>query len=169
MATAELHQYFDAERQAGLLAAVLGLASLGLASYLWGVRSPFKAMAWPLVIVGLVELGIGIGLVMRTGPQVHKLEAGFRAAPQPSAATELQRMTRVNRSFRVIMAIELVLLVGGAFVAWFLRATKPTWSAVGMGLFLQASVMLVFDLFAEHRAQVYSRWLSSIAGVADGG
>lgn len=40
---------------------------------------------------------------------------------------------------------------------------QSDWSAVGMGLLLQAAVMLVFDLFAEHRAHVYARWLLALS------
>jgi len=167
MSTAELYQYFDAERQAGLLAAALGVVSIS-ASYLWFVRSPFKAMVWPLVIVGVLELGVGIGLVMRTSSQVQVLEAGFHTAPQSTAATELHRMARVNQSFRIIKGVEVFLLVTGLFLAFFLHTKSLTWPAVGMGLLLQAAVMLIFDIFAEHRAHVYARWLSAIAGLGGG-
>jgi hypothetical protein len=158
----ELHQYFDAERHAGLLAAALGLASMGLASYLWFGRSPFKAMAWPLVVIGMIELGVGVGLVIRTNPQVQTLEAGLRASPQATAASELARMIRVNRSFRLILGGEVVLIITSLSLALMLRTQSLTWSAVGMGLLLQAAITLVFDLFAEHRAHVYTRWLSTL-------
>ena len=162
MSTADLHQYFDAERQAGVLAVALGVASLAFAGYLWFGRSPFKAAMWPLIIVGLIELGVGIALVVRTAPQVQALDEGMRVDPRSTAAAEIQRMTRVNRSFRMIIGAEIVLLLAGVTLAVWLRTSNVTWSAIGMGVFLQAAVLLVFDLFAEHRAHEYTRWLASL-------
>ena len=162
MSPAELHQYFDGERYGAMMALGLGIASICLASYVWFGRSPFRAMAWPLVIVAVVELGVGVGLLARTGPQVETLEAGLRTAPQPTAAVELQRMTRVNQSFRVIKTIEVVAIAAGVFLIMLLPAENVAWRAVGLGLLLQATALLVFDVFAEHRAHLYTRWLSGL-------
>jgi hypothetical protein len=164
MPTTALHQYFNGETQAGYLVAAIGVASVCLAFYLLIVRSPLKAMAWPLIVLGIGEAAVGVGLVMRTGPQLAALEAGFHQEPQASAAGELQRIGRVNRSFRILIAAELCLVVSGAALAVFLRANSTAWAAAGLGLMLQASVMLVFDVFAEHRAGGYARWLSTVVG-----
>ena len=157
MPAAELHQYFDAEKQAGLLAIGLGVASVCFASYLWFTRSPLRAAGWPLVIIGLLELGVGAGLVLRTDAQVDALDRGFGSVPAQTAAAESQRMAKVKGSFRVILAAEVVLLIGGAFLVFVFRRTHPIWAAIGAGLVLQAAVLLVFDLFAEHRAHRYVR------------
>ena len=162
MPATELQQYFDAERQAGLLAAGLGLASFTFAAYLWMTGSPFKAMVWPLIVFGTIELGVGVGLAVRTPPQLRALDVRFAAAPRDAAASELQRMTRVNRSFRIIKAGEVVLLAIGVALAMFLPASSLAWRAVGMGLLLQSAVLLVFDIVAEHRAHVYAQWLATI-------
>ena len=119
----ELHQYFSAERQAGLVAVLLGAASLAAAAYLWSARTPFKAAMWPLIVIGLIEAGVGGALVVRTPSQVRTLDAALASEPQAAAAGERQRMARVNRAFRVILA---------------------------------------FDLFAEHRAHIYSNWLTRV-------
>jgi hypothetical protein len=156
----ELHQYFTAERQAGMLAVALGAASLTGALYLWSTRGPFRAAAWPLIVIGLIELGLGGALVVRTPSQVRRLDAAFASAPQAAAAGERQRMARVNRAFRFIMAGELALIVLGASAVFVLRSRSDTWTAIGMAVMLQAAVLMAFDLFAEHRAHVYSNWLS---------
>jgi hypothetical protein len=38
--------------------------------------------------------------------------------------------------------------------------SRPALAAVGMGLLIQAAVLLVFDLIAEHRAHADTRWLA---------
>ena len=163
----ELHQYFSAERQAGLLAVLLGVASLAGALYLWSARSPFKTAAWPLIVFGLIEVGLGGALVVRTPSQVQTLDAAFTSSPQETAAGERQRMTRVNQTFRIIIAGEIALIVLGASLAFFLRTRNEAWAAIGMALLIEAAVLLVFDVFAEHRAHAYSRWLASVSRGTD--
>jgi hypothetical protein len=157
----ELHLYFSAERQAGVVAVLLGALSLAAALYLWSARSPFGAATWPLILIGAVELGLGGALIVRTPAQVRRLDAAFASSPQAAAGEESRRMARVNRAFRVIMAGELALITLGASLTFFLRMRNEMWSGIGMGLLLQASVLLVFDVIAERRAHAYSQWLST--------
>jgi hypothetical protein len=140
-----------------------------LAAYLLATGNPFRAMAWPLLVLGLAELALGVGLFARTGPQVASLEEGLGARPAATAAVELARMERVNRSFRAILAVEAAVLLVGLALALAPRAGRPAWAAVGMGLVLEAAALLVFDLFAERRALAYTQWLDELARRAGGG
>ncbi|MGH9369270.1 MAG: hypothetical protein ACRD3M_16540 [Thermoanaerobaculia bacterium] len=155
----ELMRYFIAEKQAGALAAALGLLAFAFSSLLWRTGTPLRAMVWPVALVGLVEIGVGAGLILRTDGQGERLRKGLASRPVETRAAELSRMERVNRSFRVIEALEVLLFASPA--ALLLRA-RPAWAAAGMGLLVQASVMLVFDLFAERRAHAYTRWLEGL-------
>lgn len=159
MSTSQLMLYFEAEKQAAVLIGSLGVIAGIFAAYLWVTASSFKAMAWPLILIGLAEIAIGVGLFIRTDPQVARLQEGFKVNPQATVQTEVARMTKVNRSFKVIEVIEVVVILVGIFLALFFRSRNLAFASVGMGLFLQAAVLLVFDLFAEHRALVYTRWL----------
>lgn len=87
----------------------------------------------------------------------------MRANPQATVESEIARMTKVNRSFKVIEAIEVVVILVGVLLALFFRSRNLALASVGMGLFLQAAVLLAFDLFAEHRAIVYTRWLIDLS------
>jgi hypothetical protein len=159
MSTSQLMLYFAAEKQAAVFIGSLGVISGIFAAYLWLTASSFKAMAWPLIIIGLAQIAIGVGLFIRTDPQVAKLQEGLRVDPQATGQSEVERMTKVNRSFKVIEVIEVVVILAGVFLALFFRTRNLTLASVGMGLFLQAAFLFVFDIFAEHRALVYTRWL----------
>jgi hypothetical protein len=158
---APLQQYFDAEKQGALWCLALGAVAVGLTIWLWRAHGPFRAMAIPLALIGLVQLGIGVGLLARTDGQVATLKRELTASPGPAKAKELGRMENVNRSFTIIEIAELVLIATGAALAMALRG--KTGGAVGMGILAQASVMLIFDLFAEHRALEYTDWLRRLA------
>lgn len=156
-----LQHYFDGEKQGALWCLGLGLVAMATTLWLWRSSGPFRAMAIPLALIGLVQLGIGVGLLARTDGQVATLRRQLAGSPGPARDQELGRMERVNRSFRVIELVEAVLIAGGVILALTLRGR--TAAAVGMGLLVQAAVMLVFDLFAEHRALVYTDWLRRLS------
>lgn len=169
VSTSELLAYFTAEKHGALLIGALGVVSASLAAYLWFTHSPFRAMAWPLIIIGAGQLALGAGLLLRTDPQVARLQEGLRSTPEVTVEAELARMRKVNRSFKVVEAIEVLLLLAGLSLALALRARHLAWAAVGIGLVLQAVITLVFDLFAEHRALVYTRWLVPLSERVGGG
>jgi hypothetical protein len=162
MTPPELTNYFTAEKNGAWLLVVLAVVGFALSAYLWINRSAFLAMVWPLILVGLLVGAVGLGVGLRTPAQVTALERSFQSAKADTAAAEIQRMDRVNRNFRIIKIIEIVLVTIGLLLLIFLPI-PGTWSSVGMGLVLTASVVLVFDTFAHHRAEVYVKWLQSLS------
>lgn len=146
--------YFDGEKTAGLVVAVVGLGALAWAALLRRGGGDLRAMFWPLVIVGAIEAAVGVGLYARTGPQVERLRAELDEAPARFYDAETPRMERVQRAFVVIEVVELALLVAGVALALGFKSRPSVWG-VGLGIVLQASVMLVFDLAAERRGALY--------------
>lgn len=162
-----LHQYFLGERLAGLCAAALGLGALVFTLWLFRSVSPFRAMMGPLGLVGLLQLGVGIGLYFKTPPQLAGVEAGLTQA-DPAARTaahakETARMDRVQKNFVIIKIVWIALIVLGLGLSVF-GASRSTLAGVGLGLLIQGSVMLAFDMFAEARGTTYFAWLQSGEG-----
>jgi hypothetical protein len=158
----ELTEYFAAERQGGFLLVAMALAGFGFAILLWIGRGSFVAMAWPLVILGTLQVAIGLTVALRAPGQVAALEQGLGSARAATLAAESARMRKVDASFRRFKAIEIAVVVAG-LLAVLLLPTPGTWSAVGLGLALEAMALLVFDAFAHHRARVYAQWLQGMA------
>jgi hypothetical protein len=157
-AMAPLYDYFAGERAAGALAAGLGVVSLAFAIWLYKSASPFRAMIYPVALVGIAQLAIGVGLWLKTPPQVAALESGLAAQPLDARAKETERMEKVQTNFAWIKIVEIVVMVAGVamIMAW---RTSPRAVGVGMGLTIQAAVMLAFDVFAEARGAEYLGWL----------
>lgn len=152
-----LHHYFAGERSAGVLLAALGVAALAFAWWLRADGGPFRAMLYPLAVVGLLQLAVGVGLAVKTGPQVATLERAFADDGAAARAAERARMDGVQRNFVVIEVVEAVLVLAGLALAMLGR--RDALVAVGMGLAIHGAVMLAFDLFAEKRGAAYHAWL----------
>jgi hypothetical protein len=161
MPTVELAEYFNAERQGGLLLVAMAVTGVSLAAYLWSTRSAFLAMAWPLVLLGLLQVAIGSTVAWRASGQITSIEEGLRVSPGPTAAAERERMDAVNRNFCGIKIGEVaVIVLSLGLVLGFPQA--GTWSAIGLGLLIEAAALLAFDVFAQQRALVYTDWLQRI-------
>jgi hypothetical protein len=72
-------------------------------------------------------------------------------------------MSRVMSSFQLYGVIELVLLAAGVALTT-LHPGRQSLYAIGVGLVIQASFMLVLDLFAAQRGRAYVEALARLAG-----
>jgi hypothetical protein len=153
-----LLRYFQGEKHGGVVCAAMGLVALALALSVWRAGSELRTMALPLGLIALAQLGIGVGLTLRTPAQVAALTARFGAEPDAARATELARMRRVNSAFKIIEIAEVAVIAASLLLILALRG-RPAVQGVAMGLLLQASALLVFDLYAEKRAHAYTAWL----------
>jgi hypothetical protein len=163
----ELTAYFTAEKHGGVLLIGLALASLAFAAYLFATKSPFSATAWPVLVLGGIELVIGLTMATRTAAQVAEIEAGLQAKRNVTITAEVERMARVNGTFEAIKKVEVALIAIGLVFA-LVRPAPETLGAVGLGIVLQCAVLLVFDSFAHHRAIHYVEWLIALPPLPGG-
>lgn len=147
--------YFSGEKRESLLFLMAGAAAIAVSVYLWATASPHRAMAWPLTAVALIQIVVGWTVWARTDGQMKDLHTILNQDKAAYAATEAPRMEKVRRSFRIYKAIEIALLAAGLAGALFLK-DRAAIHAASVGLALQAGLMLVFDLYAESRAEVYA-------------
>ena len=145
-------RYFAAEKQESLLFAAAGVVALAAAALLLRGGGPYRAMAWPLAAVAVIQLAVGGSVFLRTDRQVAALEARLAADPAGFRAEEAARMDRVMAGFRLYKAVEIALLAAGIGLA-LAFPRREGWYAAGIGLLAQASLILVLDLFAEKRGR----------------
>lgn len=168
----QLHDYFRGERLEafGFIApAALALFAVAGAA-LKAEGGPFGvAMAVPLVLFGLVALGTGLAVGLRTSGQVADLEAGYAASPKAMVEKELPRMRKVNANWPLYVTTWAVLVVGGLALRFGLKAD---WAhGLGPALIAVGAMGFLIDGFAERRARPYTAALEALAkehGVASG-
>ena len=143
--------YFNGEKFAGLFIAGVGLVAIVAAALLF--RS-LRAFSVTLLILALIEIALGVGLYLRTGTQVRRLEAQLASDEGGFRAVETARMIRVQRNFVFIEWAEVAIIIVSGLVAVGLKY-RPVAVGVALGLLIHASVLLAFDLVAERRGAVY--------------
>jgi len=146
--------YFDGEKNAGLFIAAIGAAMILAALILFRARADFRSFALTLAVVAVAEIALGVGLYLKTDPQVGRLRAQLESRPASFYTDEGARMARVQRNFVLIEYVELALIVVTAIAA-VARKNNPMLTGVALGLLINAALLLAFDLIAERRGAVY--------------
>lgn len=149
-----LTTYFTGEKNAGLVLAALGVIGLAAALLFWPSRVGLRAFAVTLGVLGLIEIAIGAGLYVRTGPQVSGLLATLGSDATRFFADEAVRMARVQRNFVVVQYVELAVIVVAAVAALVMK-NRSTIAGIALGLVVNAAILLAFDIVAERRGAVY--------------
>lgn len=156
-----VNSYFSAEKQESLIFLAIGLVAIGISAWLWMNGHRLKSMAYPLVVVALLQLVVGASIYLRTDTQVATLSAQLQAAPAALKAEESTRMQAVMKNFSTYKAVEMLLLViGVGMIAFWQRHDMA--AGIGVGLVLQAAVTLTLDIFAEARGLDYLSALQSM-------
>ncbi len=154
MITQHLLTYFSGEKLSAAAFLLIGAGALGFSSFLWKANSPYKGMIYPLVLIGLIQMVVGGVVFFRTDSQVAGLLEHLKTHPTDFRAEEVARMKKVLDSFALYKAVELLLLAVGIFMTFSYRQNMTLYASA-IGLVAEASILLVADLIAEHRAEVY--------------
>lgn len=156
-----LHQYLSGQRLTALLFIGAGALALLLSLWLLRRRSAWRGMAVPLVLIALLQWGVGGTLYLRSAAQATQLpqwQQFHRDAPAAFKAQERTRLNTVFADLELYRSIELGLLALGMAMAVLLR-NRPFWLAFGSGLALQACVLLMLQAFAAARTHEYFKAL----------
>src|SRR5687767_11997298 len=113
--------YFAGEKRESLLFMMAGGAAIAASLYLWVTASPLRAMAFPLVAVALIQLAVGWTIYSRTDRQASEMHKLLAKDSPGFTRTEVPRMEKVRRSFRIYKAIEIALLAAGVAGIFLLR------------------------------------------------
>ena len=157
-----MNSYFVAEKQESVIFMAVGLLAIGLSVWLWMNGHRLKSMAYPLVVIGLMQMVVGGTVYLRTDSQVSTLSAQLQLTRAAVKAAETIRMQTVMKNFSIYKSIEMLLLIIGLGMMAFVPRHDMA-AGIGVGLVLQAAFTLTLDLFAEARGADY---LSAVQGIA---
>ncbi len=156
-----MSSYFVAEKQESVIFIVVGLLAIGLSIWLWMNGHRLKSMAYPLVVIALMQIVVGGLVYLRTDAQLSTLSAQLQVNPAAFKAEESTRMETVMKNFSIYKAVEMLLLIVGVGMIAFLQRYDMA-AGIGVGLVLQAAFTLTLDIFAEARGADYLSAVQSI-------
>jgi hypothetical protein len=159
-------KYFNGEKAESYIFILIGVIALALALYFFfGLKSPFwKGVAIPFAIVALLEFVVGYTIVTRSPVDIVRVESFINNEPQNIKMIEVPRMEKVLSNFVVFRYAEIALIILG-IILMYSSMNDTFWRGIGLGLFMQASIVLCLDFFAERRGYVYLEYLTQINNV----
>ncbi len=148
--------YFNAEKAESLVFFFLGIVAVSTAAWFYFLKNDafFRGAAWPLAIIGLIQLSVGSNIYFRSPKDMQRVENLIKNDPAGLQNIEIPRMEQVMKQFTILRWTEVALIATGLCLAFFFNK-NPFWRGIGIGLTVQAAAMLVADYYAETRGHVY--------------
>jgi hypothetical protein len=157
-------KYFNGEKAESYIFILIGVFALAMALYfIFGLKTSFwKGVAIPFIIVASLEFIVGYTIVTRSPKDIERVENFYKSAPQKINTFEIPRMEKVMSNFMIFRYVEIALIILG--IALMYSSMNDTfWRGIGLGLFIQASIVLSLDFFAERRGHIYLEYLKEFA------
>jgi len=155
--------YFNAEKFESLFFIAVGVLAIGISVYHWFVvkESYSKGMAVSLSLVACIQLTVGFTVYLRSPKDIIRVENILKNDPTKIQTEEIPRMEMVMKNFIAYRYIEIALIIVG-LTLFFLLPNHAFWKGLGLGLLIQAALMLLLDFFAESRGSEYLTYLKNL-------
>lgn len=157
-------KYFNGEKAESYIFIIIGVISLAMALYfLFGLKTSFwKGVAIPFIIVACLEFIVGYTIVTRSPKDIKRVENLITSEPQNIKTLEIPRVEKVLSNFVIFRYVEIALIILG--IALMYGSMNDTFlRGIGLGLFIQASIVLSLDFFAERRGYIYFEYLKELS------
>ncbi len=112
-----------------------------------------------MLLIAFIQIGVGYTVYKRSDDDRKRNTYAYDMNPSALKTQELPRMEKVNKNFALYRWIEITLLIVGLILIFLYRqnADNTFWYGLGIGLAIQAAIMLSADYFAETRAKIYTK------------
>ncbi len=159
-----ISEYFNSEKFESLFFIGVGILAITLGIYYWLViKEPFyNGNATALMLVALVQLTVGISVYFRSPKDIIRVENTIKNDVYKIKTEEIPRMNVVMKNFIIYRYVEIALIILG-LIMFFYFPSVSFWKGLGVGLFIQASLMLSLDYFAEKRGATYLQHLTTFS------
>ena len=157
-------KYFNGEKAESYIFILIGVIALAMALYfIFALKSSFwKGVAAPFIIVALLEFAVGFTIVTRSPIDTARVETFILKEPQSIKTLEIPRMEKVMSNFVIFRYVEIALIILG-ITLMYSSLNDTFWRGIGLGLFIQASIVLSLDFFAERRGHIYLEYLKELS------
>lgn len=159
----QITKYFNAEKHESVLFILVGVVAIIVATFfLTKIKQPFyNGMAYLLILVALIQIVVGGTVYFRSPKDITRVTQIVETDRAKIQTEEIPRMTTVMKNFSIYKWIEIALILVGVMLFFFFQPMSLG-KGIGLGLFIQASFMLLLDFFAESRGKAYLAYLQSL-------
>lgn len=159
----DIEKYFTAEKSESLIFVIIGFAAIIAAViFFFFLKTNFyKGLSVPLLLIAFIQISVGYTVYKRSDSDRKRNTYAYDLNPAELRNKEIPRMLVVEKKFVVYRWIEIGLLLAGILLILLYRTNtdKSFWYGLGVGLAIQAAIMLGADYFAEARAKIYTKGL----------
>lgn len=157
----DIEKYFTAEKAESLVFIFIGIAAIiaAVVFFFFLKTNFYKGMAWPLLLIALIQISVGYSVYNRSDSDRQRNVYAYDLNPSELKNKEIPRMEQVNKNFVLYRWIEIGLAITGLILVFKYRSNtdKSFLFGLGLGLAIQALIMLSADYFAEARAKIYTK------------
>jgi hypothetical protein len=155
-----IQSYFQAEKQGGFISLGIGILACSVGGgILLKAGSPFyTGLSIPLAVIGFIQITVGTSVARRSDLQADDLEKMLAESPIEFQALESPRMAVILRNLVTIKWVQVAFIVIGLALILLNQETNFL-KGLGAGLFVQAGIMLLIDLFAAKRSKKYAEYV----------
>lgn len=159
----QIVKYFNGEKVESYIFILIGVIAFAIALYfIFVLKSSFwKGVAIPFLVVALLEFIVGYTIVNRSAKDMIRVQTYLTNESEKIETEEIPRMKKVMSNFMIYRYIEIALIVLGIGLMYS-SMNETFWRGIGLGLFMQASIVLSLDFFAEKRGHAYLGYLQEI-------
>lgn len=159
--SAELHGYYETERDTAFTFAGIGLASVGVGANLVTRGEDFSSgLGWSLVAVGALETLGSVFYALEVKREIGHYSAQLATDPARFKEEERAHIHGTATRFAYYRTGELVLAALGAGAAMYgFAADQDAWKGIGIGVAAEALTFFVLDSFGQARARAYEERL----------
>ena len=156
-------KYFNGEKAESYIFILIGVIALAIALYfIFALKTSFWiGVAIPFIIVALLEFIVGYTIVTRSSKDIIRVQTYITNESQKIQIDEIPRMEKVLSNFVIYRYVEIALILLG-IVLMYSSMNDTFWRGIGLGLFIQASIVLCLDFFAERRGHIYIVYLQEL-------
>lgn len=157
----DIEKYFLAEKQESLILIVVGSIALllAIAFFFFLKTGLYKGAALPLLVIGLIQLAIGIKVYSNSDKNRIKNVYAYDMNPDQLKNEELPRIKQVKQLFVIFNWLDMISILVGMGLMFYYKnnPAQVFWYGLGISLTIQAALMLGADSFAEKRARAYAK------------
>lgn len=153
-------KYFTGEKLESYLFLSFGIIGIVIAVFFYFVfkTSFLKGIAIPIVMVSILEIIVGVTIINRSPKDIERVQGYSSHKIEMIEKVEIPRMEKVMNNFVIFRYAEILLIIIGIIIMYAFRQNLLL-NGIGLGLFIQSSIVLILDFFAERRGEIYLNYL----------